>query len=267
MCKISCALCLFQTKSAESFLQRSYSFFFLALTKKIILYFLSVAKSLAHLASTSPPPQPLSLSLSLFWKRSRSSCLKMRSISRGCRTDSSLLFSHLSPQMAGVECRRRVKCEGGSTNIAILKWFWVILSPVIAVIVYYDCEIPLFIFPLALQVYSSSGRPIFNPSHFRPYVDMINDYFLTHSLITRCACVLSFSSVSSRLNICLCITGLLYFLKINPGHLFFPTPDCLCSLRGLAPFLLLGSLHLDVPGRGAALHHAGGGVWERALQD
>lgn len=47
---------------------------------------------------------------------------------------------------------------------------------------------------------------------------------------------------------------------LNPLHLFFPSPDCLCSLRSLAPFLLLGSLHLDVPGRGAALHHAGRGV-------
>ncbi len=44
-----------------------------------------------------------------------------------------------------------------------------------------------------------------------------------------------------------------------------PFPDCLCRLRRPAPLLLPGSVHVDVPGGRAALHHAGGGVWERAL--
>lgn len=44
-----------------------------------------------------------------------------------------------------------------------------------------------------------------------------------------------------------------------------PFPDCLCRLRRPAPLLLPGSVHVDVPGGRAALHHAGGSVWERAL--
>lgn len=58
------------------------------------------------------------------------------------------------------------------------------------------------------------------------------------------------------------------------SHLFFfnpscfsSLPDCLRRLCRPAPLLLLGSLHLDVPGRGAALYHAGGGFREWALQD
>lgn len=43
------------------------------------------------------------------------------------------------------------------------------------------------------------------------------------------------------------------------------TADCLRRLRRPAPLLLPGGVHLDVPGGCAALHHAGGGVWERAL--
>ena len=44
-----------------------------------------------------------------------------------------------------------------------------------------------------------------------------------------------------------------------------PLTDCLCRICRPAPFLLPGSVHVDVPGGRAALHHAGGGVWERAL--
>lgn len=41
--------------------------------------------------------------------------------------------------------------------------------------------------------------------------------------------------------------------------------DCLRRLRRPAALLLPGGVHLDVPGGRAALHHAGGGVRERAL--
>lgn len=44
-----------------------------------------------------------------------------------------------------------------------------------------------------------------------------------------------------------------------------PFPDCLCRLRRPASFLLPGSIYMDVPGGCATLHHAGGGVRERAL--
>lgn len=44
-----------------------------------------------------------------------------------------------------------------------------------------------------------------------------------------------------------------------------PFTDCLCRICRPAPFLLPGGVHVDVPGGRAALHHAGGGVWERAL--
>lgn len=72
-------------------------------------------------------------------------------------------------------CKHGVKHEGGSTNIAILKCFLVDLLPVIAVIVYNDCE---FLFPLSSTslVHSSIGSPTFNSSHFLLYVNMINYY-------------------------------------------------------------------------------------------
>lgn len=43
------------------------------------------------------------------------------------------------------------------------------------------------------------------------------------------------------------------------------SPDCLCRFCRLAPLLFPGGVHLDVPRGRAALHHAGGGVWEWAL--
>lgn len=107
-------------RAAESF---SWS---LALTK-IILYFQSV----------HPPHNPPTLSLSALFESALLLLFDMWTISRGCSTNLSLLFSHLS---SSVTCRRGVTCERGSTNIAILKWFC--LSPVVAVIVYYDCEFP-----------------------------------------------------------------------------------------------------------------------------
>lgn len=49
--------------------------------------------------------------------------------------------------------------------------------------------------------------------------------------------------------------------------LFNPHADCLCRLCCPPALLLPGSFHLDVPGGGAALHHAGGGFWERTLPE
>lgn len=107
---------------------------------------------------------------------------------------------------------------------------------------------------------------MFNPSYFILCVNVISDCFFACR-----ACLFLFLTYQckqpkkNRYFLTITVCSVTVFL--NPFHLFFSTPDCLCSLRSLAPFLLLGSLYLDVPGRGAALHHAGGGFWEWALQD
>lgn len=64
---------------------------------------------------------------------------------------------------------------------------------------------------------------------------------------------------------CFIFFSLFFSLPFCPLPTVIHTADCLCRLRCPAALLLPGGVHLDVPGGRAALHHAGGGVRERAL--